>query len=86
MAVIGIVAAVVICAACLRKGIIKTIKKQIPFAIICAIPFVWIAFVQNHSAIHARFTFRILSITFLGIAGMGICASRMLSDKNVKSE
>lgn len=33
-----------------------------PLVIVAAIPFAWIIAVQHHSALHARFTFRILSV------------------------
>ena len=36
--------------------------QLVPVVLIAAIPFVWIIAVQHHSALHARFTFRILSV------------------------
>ena len=36
--------------------------QLLPTVIIAAIPFAWIIAVQHHSALHARFTFRILSV------------------------
>lgn len=44
--------------------------KLVPFAIIFCIPFAWIIVVQHHSALHARFTFRILSVAVLSICCM----------------
>jgi hypothetical protein len=37
-------------------------KLYFPVVLTAAIPFVWIIAVQHHSALHARFTFRILSV------------------------
>ena len=36
--------------------------QLLPIVIVAAIPFAWIIAVQHHSALHARFTFRILSV------------------------
>ena len=36
--------------------------QLLPLVIAAAIPFAWIVAVQHHSALHARFTFRILSV------------------------
>ena len=36
--------------------------RLVPVVLTAAIPFVWIIAVQHHSALHARFTFRILSV------------------------
>ena len=36
--------------------------QLVPVVLTAAIPFVWIIAVQHHSALHARFTFRILSV------------------------
>lgn len=44
----------------------------IPYAVIFCIPFVWIIAVQHHSALHARFTFRIISVAVLAVCCMGI--------------
>ena len=52
--------------------------QLIPMVIVAAIPFAWIIAVQHHSALHARFTFRILSvaaaavITFIVLIVKGI--------------
>lgn len=80
MAVIGVTAIVTVGVACIRRGFAETMRKLLPFAIACIIPFAWITVAQNHSALHARFTFRILSIAFMGIACMGISAFRILHD------
>ncbi len=39
-----------------------------PFVIIGMIPFVWIVVVQHHSALHARFTFRILGVAAMALS------------------
>lgn len=52
-----------------RKLPLKLLLETIlPFVVISAIPFAWIVVVQHHSALHARFTFRIL-----GVAAMALC-------------
>lgn len=52
-----------------RKLSVKHLLEIVfPFLIIAAIPFAWIVVVQHHSALHARFTFRIL-----GVAAMALC-------------
>lgn len=48
------------------------LKSLVPYGIIFCIPFVWIIVVQHHSALHARFTFRIIGIAVAAIACMGI--------------
>ena len=41
----------------------KNVYAQLlPLVVTAAIPFAWIIAVQHHSALHARFTFRILSV------------------------
>ena len=40
----------------------EVFAQLLPVEITAAIPFVWIIAVQHHSALHARFTFRILSV------------------------
>ncbi len=64
-----------------RKAGFKYVLGQlVPFAVIFCIPFVWIILVQHHSALHARFTFRILSVAVLAVSCIGakgfqICAA-----------
>ena len=41
--------------------------QLLPLVIVAAIPFAWIVAVQHHSALHARFTFRILSVAAAAI-------------------
>jgi hypothetical protein len=46
--------------------------ELLTFAIIFMVPFVWIIVVQHHSALHARFTFRILSVSVAAVCSLGI--------------
>lgn len=73
-AVLIITSLALIVAACRRVGTGKTLKGLVPFAITFCIPFVWIIAVQHHSALHARFTFRIIAVAALAIGCMGIQA------------
>lgn len=57
------------CAKVPAKTILETI---IPFIIIGIIPFAWIIVVQHHSALHARFTFRILGVAAFALACLTI--------------
>jgi len=57
------------CAKVPVKTILETI---IPFIIIGIIPFAWIIVVQHHSALHARFTFRILGVAAFALACLTI--------------
>lgn len=43
----------------------RILKENIPYMIIGIIPFIWYSIVNNHSYIHARFTYKNLTITFL---------------------
>ena len=66
----GILAAVavVLLITVLVKGRWKDAYSQLlPLVIVVAIPFAWIIAVQHHSALHARFTFRILSVAVAAI-------------------
>lgn len=58
-----------LCAKVPVKAILETI---IPFIIIGIIPFAWIVVVQHHSALHARFTFRILGVAAFALACLTI--------------
>lgn len=53
----------------------KSVLNGVPLLLVALYPFVWFFFVQNHSAEHALFTCKILSVTvFAGICAMGkIC-------------
>lgn len=70
-AVLAIGVLAVILWACGRAGIKYVAARLFPYVIIFCIPFVWIILVQHHSALHARFTFRILSVAVLAISCMG---------------
>ena len=55
-----------------NKNINKDIKKQIlrmniPYILISIMPFIWYIIVKNHSFLHARFTYKNLCITILGL-------------------
>ncbi len=50
----------------------RVMAEVIPYAIIFCIPFAWIVVVQHHSALHARFTFRIISVAVAAFTCMGI--------------
>lgn len=62
--------------ACRRNGIKQTLALLLPYAVIFCIPFVWMIVVQHHSALHARFTFRIISIALLAVCCMGLALWR----------
>ncbi len=78
-AVIVSVSLVSIVMACRKKGIAPVMVKMLPYAAVFCIPFVWIIAVQHHSALHARFTFRIISVAVLAVACMGIKALEMMT-------
>ncbi|MCM1112923.1 MAG: hypothetical protein NC399_06670 [Muribaculum sp.] len=60
-----------------RKTPMKVLwEAAFPFLAIAAIPFAWIVIVQHHSALHARFTFRILGVAAMALCGMGIRIGR----------
>lgn len=65
---LGIAALAAVVAAIIKKGVKPALSGMLLFAAIFCIPFVWIIVVQHHSALHARFTFRII-----GIAAMALC-------------
>lgn len=60
---------------------VKTVLETIiPFIIIGIIPFAWIIVVQHHSALHARFTFRIL-----GVAAFALMCLTMKMQNTLKN-
>ena len=66
-------AVLVIIIVSIRKLSLKQVlARLVPYAVIFCIPFVWIIVVQHHSALHARFTFRIISVAVLAVCCMGI--------------
>jgi len=67
-----------------RKVPVKAILETVvPFLIIGVIPFAWILVVQHHSALHARFTFRILGVAAFALACMSIKMAKTI--KNSKN-
>lgn len=60
--------------ACVKADVKKVLIQIIPFLVIFCIPFAWIVVVQHHSALHARFTFRILSVAIMSLGCMGAVA------------
>ena len=89
-AIIAVVLAVAVLAMILifgRKAGFKYVLGQlVPFAIIFCIPFAWIILVQHHSALHARFTFRILSVAVLAISCMGAKGFQICTAERQKVE
>ncbi len=67
-AVLVLLAFAAVLLAAFRTSAKETILRMAPFAVIFCIPFIWIIVVQHHSALHARFTFRIL-----GVAALALC-------------
>ncbi len=76
VAVAAVMLAAVACGC--MKG---TLLKLVPFAIIFCIPFAWIIVVQHHSALHARFTFRIIGVAVAALYCIGIAAWREIRSK-----
>lgn len=80
-----VVVALVVLAA--RKGGVKpTISILIPYLLIALSPFVWITVVQHHCALHARFTFRIIALTAMAFACIGVECVRVLRNTDSPSE
>lgn len=63
-----LVAAALVSALLCRVPVKELAETAIPFIIIGIIPFAWIVVVQHHSALHARFTFRILGVAAFAMA------------------
>ncbi len=53
----------------------------IALAVISLFPFVWIIFIQNHTAIHCSFTFRIMSVTVMALWCMTVCSVRTIRNR-----
>lgn len=70
--VIALVSLVMVVAACRKRGVGTVLTRLVPYMIVFFIPFVWIIVVQHHSALHARFTFRIIAVAVLAVGCMGI--------------
>ncbi len=60
--------------AALKKGLAlrRVLTELCVYFLIFCIPFLWIVVVQHHSALHARFTFRILAVAALAVITFGI--------------
>lgn len=54
--------------------------------VIALFPFVWMVLVQNHTAIHCHFTFRIMSVSIMALWCMMICSVRTLRVKAGKMQ
>ena len=52
-------------------------NSWLPYAMVCLLPFLWIAFTQNHSYIHRWFVYRLLAICVFG----GLCLLARLTEK-----
>ena len=85
-AAIGLVSLILVIMACRKRGAARVLVRMVPYGAVFCIPFVWIIAVQHHSALHARFTFRILAVAVLAVAGMGCQAvGEMRMKKKQKS-
>lgn len=80
-AVTALVSLALVVAACRKRGTAAVLSGLVPFLIIFCMPFVWIIVVQHHSALHARFTFRIISVAVLAVGCMGIKALEIMTGK-----
>lgn len=83
-AVLVILVVVVVVTAITRSSVKEVLVKAIPFVIIACIPFAWIIVVQHHSALHARFTFRIIGVAITAFCALGTVALREIKEKNPK--
>ena len=84
-AALGVVTVGILLWALCRGRSPKTLAVRIvPFLIIALIPFAWIVVVQHHSALHARFTFRILGVSAMALGCVCVQAIQILKHKNVK--
>lgn len=74
--VLAIAVAVILVMASVRTSVKQVLLQVMPFTIIFLIPFAWIVVVQHHSALHARFTFRIISVALMAVICMGLTLVR----------
>lgn len=58
--------------------------RILPYLLIFCVPFAWIIVVQHHSALHARFTFRIISVAALAVCCIGISLTEAVRKNNLK--
>ena len=63
----------------LLRSPLRKLKSLVwlPYAMVCLLPFLWIAFTQNHSYIHRWFVFRLLAVCVFG----GLCMLVRLAEK-----
>lgn len=80
-AVIALVSLVLIIMACRKRGAGPVLVGMIPYLTVFCIPFVWIIAVQHHSALHARFTFRILAVAVMAVGCMWLKALEIMTGK-----
>jgi len=74
----------IVCAFCAKVPVKTILETIIPFIIIGIIPFAWIIVVQHHSALHARFTFRILGVAAFALACLTIKMQKTIKiNKNI---
>lgn len=74
----------VVWAFCAKVPVKTILETIIPFIIIGIIPFAWIIVVQHHSALHARFTFRILGVAAFALACLTIKMQKTIKiNKNI---
>lgn len=67
-AALGLALAGMLIAAAVRRFPIRRAAALLPYIIIALAPLAWFVLVQHHSALHARFTFRILGISAMAAA------------------
>lgn len=80
-AAIALVSLVLVIIACGKKGTGTVLVRLVPYMIIFCIPFVWIIVVQHHSALHARFTFRIIAVAVMAVSCMGLKGLEIMTVK-----
>ncbi len=80
-AAIALVSLALVAIACRKKGAVTVLAGLVPYLVIFCMPFVWIIVVQHHSALHARFTFRILAVAVLAVGCMGLKALEVMTGK-----
>ena len=79
MLALALLLALVLAVLFLRRSPLEKLKSLawLPWAAVCLLPFVWIAFTQNHSYIHRWFVYRLLAICVFG----GLCLLARLTEK-----
>jgi len=82
--VLLVVTVVLVVVSSWKNGVKPMLPKLIVLLLTACIPFAWIAVVQHHSALHARFTFRIIAVAAMAIGTMGICAVQELKNRAKK--